>query len=55
MDAIEAGRDIDLGPYTGWTEPERLVVNLRSLYRDFGRDEGGDPLSLMASMAATAS
>jgi glyoxylase-like metal-dependent hydrolase (beta-lactamase superfamily II) len=55
MDAIAAGRDIDLGPYTGWTEPERLVVNIQGLYRDFGRDEAGDPLSLMASMASTAS
>ena len=52
MDVVAAARDVDLGPYAGWSESERLVVNLRALYRDFGAVETGDPLALMALMAS---
>lgn len=48
---MEAARDIDLGPYAGWTEAERLVANLHALYRDFGSDLPGDALTLMGEMA----
>ena len=36
MTPLDAARDIDLGPYTGWGEPERVVANIHALYRDFG-------------------
>lgn len=31
---FEAARRIDLGPYAGWTEPERLVFNVDRAYRE---------------------
>ena len=36
MTPLEAARDIDLGPYAGWSEAERVVANVHALYRDFG-------------------
>ena len=36
MTPLDAARDIDLGPYAGWSEPERVVANIHALYRDFG-------------------
>jgi cyclase len=51
---LEAARDIDLGPYAGWSEAERVVANVRALYRDFGDDEPSDALTLMGEMAALA-
>ncbi|MGO9857628.1 MAG: MBL fold metallo-hydrolase [Acidimicrobiales bacterium] len=54
MSPMEAARDIDLGPYSGWGEPERLVANVHALYRDFGSTAPTDALTLMAEMAALA-
>jgi glyoxylase-like metal-dependent hydrolase (beta-lactamase superfamily II) len=51
---LDAARDIDLGPYKGWGESERLVVNVQACYRDFGAELPGDALALMAAMAALA-
>ena len=51
MSPMEAARDIDLGPYSGWSEPERVVANVHALYRDFGSQVPGDALTLMAEMA----
>ena len=51
---MDAARDIDLGPYAGWGEPERLVANVHALYRDFGADVPSDALTLMGEMAALA-
>ena len=36
LPVLEAARRIDLGPYAGWTEPERLVFNVARAYREFG-------------------
>jgi glyoxylase-like metal-dependent hydrolase (beta-lactamase superfamily II) len=55
MTPLDAARDIDLGPYAGWGEEERLVVNIQALYRDFGADLPGDALTLLGAMAALAS
>lgn len=33
--ADEAARAIDLGPYAGWGEPERLALNVGRLYQEF--------------------
>jgi cyclase len=34
LPALEAATRIDLGPYAGWTEPERLVFNVERAYRE---------------------
>jgi glyoxylase-like metal-dependent hydrolase (beta-lactamase superfamily II) len=52
MTPLEAARDIDLGPYAGWSESERLVANIHALYRDFGAAGASDPATLMGEMAA---
>jgi len=52
MSAADAARDIDLGPYSGWGEGERIVVNVGCLYREFGAEMPGDSGNLMAEMAA---
>lgn len=31
---LEAAKSIDLGPYAGWTEPERIVFNIARAYRE---------------------
>jgi glyoxylase-like metal-dependent hydrolase (beta-lactamase superfamily II) len=54
MTPMEAARDIDLGPYSGWGEPERLVANVHALYREFGSDAPSDVLTLFGEMAALA-
>ncbi|HET6874528.1 MAG TPA: MBL fold metallo-hydrolase [Acidimicrobiales bacterium] len=54
MAPLDAARDIDLGPYSGWGEAERLVINIRALYRDFGGTVEGDVASSFADMAALA-
>ena len=55
MTPLEAARDIDLGLYAGWGEPERVVANVHALYRDFGSDASADALGLLAEMAELAS
>jgi glyoxylase-like metal-dependent hydrolase (beta-lactamase superfamily II) len=54
MSALDAARDIDLGPYAGWGEAERVVANVRALYRDFGDESPGDVLTVMGEMAELA-
>ena len=34
LTVLEAATRIDLGPYAGWTEPERLVFNVARAYRE---------------------
>jgi cyclase len=34
LPALEAAKKIDLGPYAGWTEPERLIFNVERAYRE---------------------
>jgi glyoxylase-like metal-dependent hydrolase (beta-lactamase superfamily II) len=40
MSVVEAAFDIDLKPFDGWLDPERIVVNVNTLYRDFGATHG---------------
>jgi glyoxylase-like metal-dependent hydrolase (beta-lactamase superfamily II) len=54
MSAAEASRDIDLGPYSGWSEDERVVVNVGCLYREFGAETPSDVGNLMDQMAVWA-
>lgn len=35
LDALEAAKKLDLGPYADWTEPERLIFNVERAYREF--------------------
>jgi cyclase len=35
MSAFEAARDIELREYSAWSDPERIAVNVDSLYREF--------------------
>jgi hypothetical protein len=52
---LEAARDMAGGPYTGWGESERLVVNLTALARDLGLAPADDVMTLFGSMAELAS
>jgi glyoxylase-like metal-dependent hydrolase (beta-lactamase superfamily II) len=38
LDAFEAARDIALDDYASWTDSERIVVNVATLYREFSGD-----------------
>jgi len=35
LDAEQAADDIDLSPFAGWHEAERIAVNVETLYREF--------------------
>lgn len=54
MAPLDAARDLAGGPYAGWGEGERLVVNLTALGRDLGLDPPADVLTLFGGMAALA-
>ncbi len=55
MDAFEAAKDIELAEYSAWSDPERIAVNVDSLYREFsGQQERTETLELMSRMAALA-
>lgn len=52
MDALTAAHDIPLGDFADWSDPERIVVNLETLYREFGAPPPPpDPLRLLRGMA----
>ncbi len=35
LSTLEAAKRIDIGPYAGWTEPERIVFSVHRAYREF--------------------
>jgi glyoxylase-like metal-dependent hydrolase (beta-lactamase superfamily II) len=51
---LDAARDLAGGPYAGWGEGERLVVNLTALARDLGLEARDDVMTLFGGMAALA-
>ena len=51
---LDAARDLAGGPYDGWGESERLVVNLTALARDLGQEPAADVLTLFGGMARLA-
>ncbi|MEZ5501445.1 MAG: MBL fold metallo-hydrolase [Halioglobus sp.] len=52
MSAFEAAKDIELDEYSAWADPERIAVNVDSLYREFrGDQERTDMLELIGRMA----
>ncbi len=56
LSAPEAAADIGTGPYSGWTDAERMAVNVRAVYRDLGatlemrRGSGGSVFDAMAGL-----
>jgi len=52
MDYEEAARDIALDAFADWTDPERIVVNVYTCYREFRGEAGRLPVpTLFGSMA----
>ena len=52
MDAATAARDIPLGEFGDWSDPERIVVNVDTLYREFGAPVAEpDTLRLLQGMS----
>ena len=51
LSPLDAARDLAGGPYAGWGEAERLVVNLTALARDLGLEPADDVLTLFGGMA----
>lgn len=55
LTAFEAAKDIELAEYSSWADPERIAVNVDTLYREFsGEQMKTDILELMGRMAALA-
>jgi len=55
MPAAEAARDIALDAYASWTDAERIVVNIATLYHEFAPEAASpDVTALFAQMAAMA-
>jgi len=55
MNAFEAAQDITLSEYSSWSDPERIAVNVDSLYREFsGQQIKTDMLELLSRMATIA-
>jgi glyoxylase-like metal-dependent hydrolase (beta-lactamase superfamily II) len=46
LSALEAARRIDLGPYGGWTEPERILFNVERAYREFRGEHWDAPIDV---------
>jgi len=52
MDAEQAARDIAFNEFSDWSESERVVVNVSTIYRELsGMDDSGDVIGLFAAMA----
>lgn len=55
MSAFEAAKDIELTEYSAWSDPERIAINVDSLYREFSGDLARTHmLELMSQMATLA-
>ncbi len=53
MGPVEAAREVELEGFDAWGDPERLAVNVDSLYRELeGKPEKTDVIELFARMAA---
>jgi len=55
MPAFEAARDIPLNRYASWSNGERIVVSVATIYRELSGDQSHpDMVSLFAQMAPLA-
>jgi glyoxylase-like metal-dependent hydrolase (beta-lactamase superfamily II) len=55
LSTLEAARSIELGPYAGWTEPERLAFQVDRAYRELSGgswDQPVDTTKVFAEVAA---
>lgn len=48
LTALDAAKRLDLGPYAGWTEPERLLFNVERAYRELRGEPFDAPIDLPA-------
>jgi glyoxylase-like metal-dependent hydrolase (beta-lactamase superfamily II) len=48
LPALDAAKRIDLGPYAGWTQPERLIFNVERAYREFRGEPFDSPIDITA-------
>lgn len=46
LSALEAAKQIDPGPYAGWTEPERIAFNVHRAYREFRGGAWDEPVDI---------
>jgi glyoxylase-like metal-dependent hydrolase (beta-lactamase superfamily II) len=46
LSSLEAAKRIDLGPYAGWTEPERIVFQVERAYRELRGEPFDAPLDV---------
>jgi glyoxylase-like metal-dependent hydrolase (beta-lactamase superfamily II) len=46
--ALDAAKRIDLGPYAGWTEPERIYFNVERAYRELRGEPFDAPIDIGA-------
>ncbi|MCB1843913.1 MAG: MBL fold metallo-hydrolase, partial [Halioglobus sp.] len=55
MNAFDAAKDIELAEYSAWSDPERIAVNVDTLYREFANEQTvTDTLELFTRMAELA-
>jgi cyclase len=50
MGVVEAAWDIDLKPFDGWLDPERIIVNVNTLYKEYGAVDGLTSTELRGAM-----
>ena len=48
LSVVDAAKHIDLGPYAGWTEPERIVFSVARAYRELRGEPFDAPIDVMA-------
>jgi len=51
LPALDAARRIDLGPYAGWTEPERILFQVERAYRELRGEAWDAPVDVSALFA----
>ena len=52
LSMIETAKRIDLGPYAGWTEPDRLVFNVDRAYRELRGEPYDQPADILGLFRA---
>jgi len=48
LSTLEAAKRIDLGPYAGWTEPERILFQVERAYRELRGEPFDAPIDVTA-------
>ena len=48
LTALEAAKRIDIGPYSGWTEPERILFSVERAYREFRGEPFDAPIDAVS-------